>query len=129
MLAEVVAELKKANEKLEAIEEETKAAESKLSVELKKANEKLEIIQKATQAAEVKLNFIEGRSDTFTAHSHDRRRHIEQMKEEIVQAKTYEEKRDSKQNYVAWKKATFWMIFQHSALRAFGFLVEEVCSN
>ena len=78
---------------------------------------------------EVKLNFIESRSDTFTAHSHDWRRHRVQMKEEIVQAKTYEEKRDSKQNCVAWKKATFWMIFQHSALRAFGFLVEEVCSN
>jgi hypothetical protein len=100
LLAEVVAELKKANERLEAIEKATKAAESKLSVELKKANEKLEAIPS-------KVTFIEARSDTLTAHSHDWRRHRVQMKEEIVQAKTYEEKKESKEQYVQWKRATF----------------------
>ena len=94
-----------------------------------KANEKLEVIQKATQAAEVKLNFIESRSDTYSAHSHDWRRHRLQMKEEIVQAKTYEEKRDSKQNYVQWKKGTFWMVYQQSAVRAIGFLLEDACMH
>ena len=41
LFAEVVAELKKANEKLEATEKATEASEAKLVVELKKANEKL----------------------------------------------------------------------------------------
>ncbi len=89
----------------------------------------MEVIQKATQAAEVKLNFIESRSDTYSAHSHDWRRHRLQMKEEIVQAKTYEEKRDSKQNYVQLKKGTFWMVYQQSAVRAIAFLLEEACMH
>ena len=122
LLAEIVAELKKANEKLEAVEKATKAAESKLSEELKKVNEKLEVIQS-------KATFIEARSDTFTAHSHDWRRHRVQMKSEIVQAKTYEEKKESKQQYVQWRRATFWMIYQNSAVRALGFWLEDVCSS
>ena len=121
LLAEIVAELKKANEKLEAVEKATKAAESKLSVELKKVNEKLEAIQS-------KATFIEARSDTFTAHSHDWRRHGVQMKSQIMQAKTYEETKESKQQYVQWRRATFWMIYQHSAVRALGFWLEDVCS-
>ena len=75
----------------------------------------------------MKLNFIESRSDSYSAHSHDWHRHRLQMKEEIVQAKTYEEKRDSKQEYVQWKKAQFWMIYQQSAVRAIGFFLEEAC--
>ena len=90
--------------------------------ELKKVNVQLEAIQS-------KASFIEARSDTFTAHSHDWRRHRAQLKDEIQKAKTYEEKKASLLLYKQWKSKTFWMIYQHSAVRAFGFCMEEVCSS
>ena len=90
--------------------------------ELKKVNVQLEAIQS-------KASFIEARSDTFSAHSHDWRRHRAQLKAEIMTSKTYEEKKASLLQYSQWKRETFWMIFQHSAVRAFGFCMEEVCSS
>ena len=51
------------------------------------------------------------------------------MKDEIQKAKTYEEKKASLLLYRQWKNETFWMIFQHSAVRAFGSCMEEVCSS
>ena len=122
LLAEVVAELKKANEKLQAVETAMKATVSKLAAELRKVNEKLEAIQS-------KASFIEARSDTYSAHSHDWRRHRVQMKEEFVAAKTYEEKKENLVQYRQWRRETFWMIYQHSAVRALGFCMEELCSS
>ena len=90
--------------------------------ELKKVNVQLEAIQS-------KASFIEARSDTFSAHSHDWRRHRAQLKAEIMTSKTYEEKQASLLQYRQWKRETFWMIYQHSAVRAFGFCMEEVCSS
>ena len=51
------------------------------------------------------------------------------MKDEIQKAKTYEEKKASLLLYRQWKNETLWMIYQHSAVRAFGFCMEEVCSS
>ena len=90
--------------------------------EIKKVNVHLEAIQS-------KATFIEARSDTYSAHSHDWRRHRAQLKEEIQTTKTYEEKKASLLQYSQWKRETFWMIYQHSAVRAFGFCMEEVCSS
>ena len=73
--------------------------------ELKKVNVLLEAIQS-------KASFIEARSDTYSAHSHDWRRHREQMKEDIQKSKTYEEKKASLMLYRQWTKETFWMIWQ-----------------
>ena len=47
----------------------------------------------------MKLNFLESRSDSFRCHSHDWRRHRSQMRDEIVKAVGYEQKRDSKKEY------------------------------
>ena len=90
--------------------------------ELKKVNVQLEAIQS-------KASFIEARSDTYSGHSHDWRRHRAQLKAEIMTSKTYEEKQASLLQYRQWKRETFWIVFQHSAVRAFGFCVEEVCSS
>ena len=60
--------------------------------ELKKVNVQLEAIQS-------KASFIEARSDTFSAHSHDWRRHRTQLKAEIMTSKTYEEKKASLLQY------------------------------
>ena len=51
------------------------------------------------------------------------------MKEDIQKSKTYEEKKASLLLYGQWKNETFWMIFQHNAVRAFGFCMEEVCNR
>ena len=75
----------------------------KLLAELKKVNVQLEAIQS-------KASFIEARSDTFSAHSHDWRRHRAQLKAEIMTSKTYEEKQASLLQYRQWKRETFWMI-------------------
>ena len=90
--------------------------------EIKTVNVHLEAIQS-------KATFIEARSDTYSAHSHDWRRHRAQLKAEIMTSKTYEEKQASLLQYRQWKRETFWMIYQHSAVRAFGFCMEEVCSS
>ena len=112
---------------LQAEARQTVSLLAQLVAEVKKANSQLEGIEKAAKASEVKLNFLEGRSDGYTCHSHDWRRHRHQMREQIVEAKTYEEKRDTKKEYSQWRTATFWMIWQQSAVRAIGFAFEEAC--
>ena len=95
--------------------------------ETEKQTKFLEKIVEQTKAAESKLSFLESRGDAYSCIASDWHRHSAQMSEMVKNASTAQEIAVAKWERKQWRKSTFWMVYQQSAVRAMGFLVEEAC--